>query len=77
MQWHLSRDNCLQLSKFCEKHAVKHENETDTFKHNGMSYFEHTYHFDNGGFIKAEMLQGDTRSYSVADHFQVVDYKFN
>ncbi len=74
IQWHLARDNQIKLNRFCERNAVKHDNRTDTCRDDEHSYFEHTYHFNNGGYITAEMLQGDTRGYSVADHFQVVDY---
>lgn len=74
MRWHLARDNCLKLAKFCEKNAVRHENITNAFQDEEHTYFHHTYYFDNGGHIKAEMLQGDTRGYSMADYFAVIDY---
>lgn len=73
MQWHLARDNQVKLARFCEKHAVRHDN-VKPYQVGDASYFQHTYHFDNGGFVRAEMRAGDTRSYSIADHFQVVDY---
>lgn len=73
LQWHLGRDNCLKLARFCEKHAIKHDN-VEPYKVGDERYFQHAYYFDNGSFIRAEMRAGDTRSYSVADHFQVVDY---
>jgi hypothetical protein len=74
MKWHLARDNQISLARFCEKHAVGHDTRNDTATDGEHSYFEHTYMFDNDSYIIAEMLQGDTQSYSVADHFQVVDY---
>lgn len=74
LQWHLARDNQIKLARFCEKNAVRHDNVPPYTLENGESYFRHTYHFDNGSFIEAEMRAGDTRSYSIADHFQVTDY---
>lgn len=74
IKWHLARDNEVKLAKFCEKHAIRHDNLTNAFQDDEHIYFHHTYHFDNGAYIKAEMLQGDTKSYSVADYFAVVDY---
>lgn len=76
IKWHLARDNQLKLARFCEKNAVKHDNRNNTYKDGKHSYFERTYYFDNEGYITAEMLQGDVRGYSIADHFQVVDYSF-
>jgi len=74
IRWHLARDNQIRLAKFCQQNAIKHDNKTNTYNDGTHTYFEHTYHFDNGGYITAEMLQGDTRGYSIADYFQVVDY---
>ena len=74
LQWHLARDNQLKLAKFCEQNKVRTQTELNTHNDGEHSYFQQTYTFNNGGFITAEMLQGDTQSYSVADHFQVVDY---
>jgi hypothetical protein len=73
MQWHLARDNQIKLAKFCEKHAIRHDN-VEPYQVGDAKYFQHTYHFDNDSFIRAELRAGDTKSYSVADHFQVVDY---
>ena len=44
--------------------------------HNGWVTFQHigTQEESDGGFMTAEMLQGDSKSYSIADHFQVVTY---
>lgn len=75
IQWHLARDNCDKLAKFCQDNAIGHTTVTDRYNDGKHTYFHHTYHFDNKGYITAEMLQGDTQSYSVADHFQVVDYE--
>lgn len=72
--WHLSRDNQEKLARFCEKNKVRSEVELNTYKDDEHSYFQMTFHFNNGGFITAEMLQGDESGYSVADCFQVVDY---
>lgn len=73
IKWHLSRDNQVKLSKFCQENAVRHDN-VEPYEVGDAKYFQHTYHFNNGGFVRAEMRAGDTKSYSVADHFQVVDY---
>ena len=76
MRWHLSRDNQIKLARFCQKHAVRHDNVKPYSVDGGGMYFQHTYHFDNGAYITAEMRAGDTRSYSIADHFQVCDYSW-
>lgn len=69
MKWHLARDNQIKLAKFCEGNKVK--NSTKLFD----DTFNIKYEFDNGSFIEAELLRGkENISYSVADHFQVVDY---
>jgi hypothetical protein len=72
MQWHLERDNQIKLHSFCEKHKTtsitdlqEDENECFTIR----------YFFDNGSFILVELLKGTaTRSYTIKDSFQVVDY---
>lgn len=74
MQWHLARDNQAKLAKFCEKHAKFRTKKLRTNSDGEHEYWQMSYHFDNGSYIEAEMLHGDTKSYSVADHFQVVDY---
>jgi hypothetical protein len=74
IKWHLARDNQLALAKFCEKHKTRSECELNTYKDDEHEYFQITYHFDNGGYITAELIHGDDRSYTVADHFQVVNY---
>lgn len=74
IQWHLARDNQARLAAFCEKHKVRSSHKYNTAEVDGKRYWQMTFEFDNGGFITAEMLHGDTQSYSVADHFQVVDY---
>jgi len=73
LQWHLTRDNQLKLAKFCEKHKVSTSRELYTFNDGEHDYFQITYTFNNGGFITAELMHGDSKSYSVADHFQLVD----
>jgi hypothetical protein len=73
IQWHLARDNQLQLARFCDRNRVVSE-VAEQYQVDGRGYFTILYRFDNGAYIKAEMLTGDTRSYTVADHFQVVDY---
>ncbi len=75
IQWHLARDNQLSLHKFCEKNRVK-QIASPVFEVDGKKYFTITYHFDNMGFVKAELRAGDAnRGYTVADHFQVVEYE--
>jgi len=69
MQWHLARDNQDKLAKFCESYKVKSEavlfDET----------FNIRYEFGNGSFIEAELMRGThDKGYTVADHFQVVNY---
>jgi len=74
IQWHLARDNQAQLAKFCEQNRVRSSTELNTYNDGEHDYFQQTSVFNNGGFITAELLHGDTRSYSVNDHYQVVDY---
>ena len=74
MQWHLGRDNQVKLAKFCEKNRLHQSIYGDNYKVGNATYFQIMYQFDNDGFIRAELRAGDTKSYSVADHFQVVDY---
>lgn len=75
MKWHLARDDFVKLAKFCEKHKVRNETELYAYSDGENNYFHITYLFDNGGFIKAELLQGTKdKGYSVADWFSVVDY---
>lgn len=70
MEWHLARDNQSKLAKFCEKHKT-----TSVTDLGGERTFTINYFFDNGSNILVELLKGnDARGYSVADHFQVVDY---
>jgi hypothetical protein len=75
IKWHLARDNQVKLARFCEKFKVRSSHEYNTAQVDGKNYWQMTFEFNNGGFITAEMLQGDTSSYSIADHFQVVDYR--
>lgn len=74
MRWHLARRaNRNQLHNFCQKHRTN----LDTGKVYGsgnLHYFTQTYYFDNGSYIKVLLRASDTKSYSVADHFQVIDY---
>ena len=72
--WHLARDNQVKLAKFCNANKVRSESELFTARDDEHDYFNITYIFNNGGFITAEMIHGDTKSYTVADHFQVVNY---
>lgn len=72
MKWHLARDNQIKLHRFCQKH--KTVNVTDL---EGEDTFTIKYFFDNGGWILVELMKGTKeRSFSVADHFQVVDYQW-
>jgi hypothetical protein len=73
LQWHLARDNQVKLARFCEKNRVKQE-VTDRYEVGGKGYFALQFDFDNGSYIKAELRAGDTQSYTIADHFQVIDY---
>jgi hypothetical protein len=68
MKWHLARDNQIKLARFCEKNKIS--SSTELFD----DTFNIKYVFDNGGYIVAELLRGKEVSYSVADHFQVIDY---
>lgn len=74
LSWHLARDNHERLATFCGKYWTYQE-VTNRYEVDGKAYFTITYHFDNGGYITAELRAGDTKSYSVFDHFQVVDYE--
>lgn len=73
IQWHLARDNRLSLAKFCSNKR-QYQEFAKQYQVDGKGYFTIKYYFDNGGHIEAEMLAGDIRGYTVADHFQVVDY---
>lgn len=75
IRWHLARDNQAKLAAFCAKYKIRSSHKYNTAEIDGKRYWQMTYEFNNGGFITAELLAGDTRSYTVADHFQVVDYK--
>ncbi len=75
MRWHLARDNQTKLERFCGKNRISQETRTNTYNDGEHDYFEITYKFDNGSYITAELLHGTlTKSYSISDHFQVVDY---
>ncbi len=74
IQWHLARDNQTKLAKFCLSNKLRSSMELHTHNDGEHDYFQMTFIFNNGGFIIAEMLHGDTKSYSTTDHFQVVDY---
>lgn len=75
IQWHLARDNQEKLARFCNKNRLHQSRYGDIYKiAENESYFQIMYQFDNGGFIRVELRAGDVRSYSTADHFQVVDY---
>lgn len=74
LKWHLARDKQVALSRFCEKHKIRSSTELNTANDGEHDYFQITYTFNNGGFITAELMQGDAKSYTTADHFQVVEY---
>ena len=74
IQWHLARDNQLQLARFCEKNKVSSHAMPNTAHDEKHYYWQLKSVFDNGGYIVAELMQGDERSFNVADHYQVVDY---
>lgn len=72
MKWHLSRDNQTKLHTFCEKHKLSSITDLE-----GKDTFTIRYFFDGGGMILVELLKGTkTKGYTVADHFQVVDYSW-
>lgn len=72
--WHLARDNCAKLARFCEKHKTE-SHAGIVYRVGNHGYFDITFKFDNGGYITAELLAGDEfNGYTVADHFQVKDY---
>jgi peroxiredoxin len=72
MQWHLARDNQSKLHKFCEKHKTTSVTDLD-----GKDTFTIRYFFDNGGMVLVELLKGTkNRSFTVADHFQVITYEW-
>lgn len=70
LKWHLSRDNQAKLVRFCENNKQTIVWQLNTADVDGVKYHEATFHFDNGGFITAEMGEG----ISTGDHFQVVNY---
>lgn len=73
IEWHLSRDNQLSLYKFCDKNKIKvHTGEV--YQVDNKKLFTQLYQFNNNGFIKVELRAGDSRSYTIADHFQVIEY---
>lgn len=74
LKWHLARDNQAKLAKFCTTHKVRSSHEYNTGMYDGINLWQMTFVFDNGGYITAEMFAGDKKGYTVADHFQVVDY---
>jgi len=75
IEWHLARDDQVRLAKFCDKRKLHSSKYGDNYTVDGKEYFQLLYVFDNDGFIRVELRAGDTRSYTVADHFQVVEYE--
>jgi hypothetical protein len=78
LRWHLSRDNQIKLHNFCQKHRVKQEK---IGKDEVVPYYKNCfyirYYFANGAWVLVELLAGTkTKDYSVADHFQVVNYQW-
>jgi hypothetical protein len=75
IQWHLARDNQEKLAKFCNKQRLHQSQYGDVYNvGENENYFQMMYQFDNDGFIRAELRAGDVKGYTIADHFQVVDY---
>lgn len=74
IDWHLSRDNQIALHKFCQSNCIK-QHTGSVFSVDNKNYFYKIYQFDNDGYIKVELRAGDKRSYTIADHFQVVEYE--
>lgn len=66
IQWHLARDDQRKLARFCDKHQIKRE--VSDYYDDGC--FAMTTHFDNGGYIKAELKQGT----DISENYQVLDY---
>jgi len=76
IQWHLARDNQIKLARFCEKHKTKsYAGAPHPQIGRNEWFFEIEYWFDNGARITVELMAGDKKSYSVADHFQVMSYE--
>lgn len=69
IEWHLQRDSCLKLAKFCDKHQVNRLI-GDYYTVGDQKCFKMTTFFDNGGFIEAELQV----TVSIADYYQVVNY---
>ena len=74
IKWHLARDNQVALCKFCIKNCIKQSKYGDNYKIDNKEYFQMMFQFDNNSFIRVELQAGDTKSYTIADCFQVVDY---
>lgn len=73
IKWHLQRDSCVQLAKFCDKWQVdrKVSDYYQAENDNDNTYFTLTTFFGNGGWIEAELKQGS----SIAECYAVVDYR--
>jgi len=74
IKWHLARDSQIKLFRFCDRNKTSSICTPNAYEIDGKHYFTIKYSFDNGSYITAELLHGDNIGYSIADHFQVVDY---
>jgi hypothetical protein len=82
IKWHLARDNQIELHKFLDKNSIKREvggvyDVTVDYRTKEVEkYYVMLWTLDNGATVTTELRAGDDKSYSIADHFQVVDYTF-
>lgn len=76
IKWHIARDNREKLHAFCSKHAIRSHNVLLTRDDGKNKYYEIEYTFDNGGYIRVELLHGtEYESFSIVDHFEIVDHR--
>lgn len=69
IEWHLQRDSCLKLAKFCDKNQIERVI-SDYYMVEDQKLFKMTTFFNNGGYIEAELQVGE----SIANYYQVVSY---
>lgn len=74
INWHLARDNQVKLHKFCANNNIKQDT-GEVYTIDNEKYFTKLYQFDNDAFIKVELRAGDSKGYTIADHFQVMEYE--
>ena len=76
LKWHLRRDNNIQLHKFLSKHKTNSEIIKRDVCVGDHKYFYMKFFLNNDSYVTVELLHGDVKSYSIADCFNVIDYKF-